>query len=404
LDVICEKKQIIMPWKETTTMEQKIEFICEWRTGKYTITELCKNFEISRPTAYKLIDRFEKQGFEGLREQSRTPRKHPNETNEDVIKRILKLKAKYPLWGAKKIKKLLFNDFTRDDIPSVVTIHNILKRNGLVCPQKRLRRVKPVHPVFDPKECNEVWSADYKGKFLMRNKIYCHPLTIADSKSRFLFTAKGHYHETLKYTKAEFTKVFRKYGIPQQIHTDNGSPFGSVRAIQRFTQLSYWFIELGIMPVFSDPAHPEQNGRHERMHRDLKAACAKPAAYDLKTQQRSLNHFVKEYNHIRPHEALGMGTPASIHSFSTRPFPERIPQFDYESNMKILKVTQNGAIRWKSYYWVYLTAALKGKYVGIEDLGNGIWKVFYRNIFLGYFNENELRTKEKSIRLETNLV
>jgi len=393
-----------MPWKETTAMEQKIEFICEWRTGKYTITELCKNFEISRPTAYKLIDRFEKQGYEGLREQSRTPRIHPNETKENVTKNILKLKAKYPLWGAKKIEKLLFNDLTRDDIPSVVTIHNILKKNGLVCPQKRLRRVKPVHPIFDPKECNEVWSADYKGKFLMGNKIYCHPLTIADSMSRFLFTAKGHYKETLKSAKVEFTKVFRKYGIPQQIHTDNGSPFGSVRAIQRFTRLSYWFIELGIMPVFSDPAHPEQNGRHERMHRDLKAACAKPAAYDLKAQQRSLNRFVKEYNHIRPHEALAMETPAAIHGFSSRPFPEKIPQFDYESNMKILKVTQNGAIRWKSYYWVYLTAALKGKYVGIEDLGNGIWKVFYRNVFLGYFNENELRNKEKSIRLETNLV
>ncbi len=393
-----------MPWKETTTMEQKIEFVCEWRTGKYTITELCKNFEISRPTAYKLIDRFEQQGFEGLREHSRTPRKHPNKTKENIINGILKIKKKHPRWGAKKIERLMFNDFTKDEIPSVVTIHNILKKNGFVCPQKRLRRVKPVHPIFDPKECNEVWSADYKGKFLMRNKIYCHPLTIADSRSRFLFTAKGHYHETLKAAKSEFTKVFRKYGIPGQIHTDNGSPFGSVRAIQRFTRLSYWFIELGIMPVFSDPAHPEQNGRHERMHRDLKAACVKPAAYDLKAQQRSLNHFVKEYNHIRPHEALGMETPASIHSFSTRPFPERIPQFDYESNMKILKVTQNGAIRWKSYYWVYLTAALKGKYVGIEDLGNGIWKVFYRNVFLGYFNENELRNKEKSIRLETNLV
>ena len=340
-----------MPWKETTAMEQKIEFVCEWRTGKYTITELCRNFEISRPTAYKLIDRFEKQGYEGLREQSRTPRKHPNETNENVIKGILKLKAKHSLWGAKKIEKLLFNDFTKGEIPSVVTIHNILKKNGLVCPQKRLRRVKPVYPIFDPKECNEVWSADYKGKFLMRNKIYCHPLTIADSRSRFLFTAKGHYHETLKSAKAEFTKVFRKYGIPKQIHTDNGSPFGSVRAIQRFTRLSYWFIELGIMPVFSDPAHPEQNGRHERMHRDLKAACAKPAAYDLKAQQRSLNHFVKEYNHIRPHEALGMETPATIHSFSSRPFPERIPGFDYESKLKVLKVTQNGAIRWKSYYW-----------------------------------------------------
>ncbi len=154
----------------------------------------------------------------------------------------------------------------------------------------------------------------------MRNKIYCHPLTIADSRSRFLFTAKGHYKETLK------------------------------------------------------------------------------------AQQRSLNRFVKEYNHIRPHEALSMKTPASIHNFPTRPFPERIPGFDYNSNMKVLKVTQNGAIRWKSYYWVYLTAALKGKYVGIQDIGSGIWKVFYRDVFLGYFNESELRNKEKSIRLETNLV
>jgi transposase InsO family protein/transposase-like protein len=393
-----------MPWKETTTMEQKIEFICEWRSGKYTITELCKNFEISRPTAYKLINRFEKQGFEGLKEKSRTPKKHPNATKENIVESILKLKKKHSYWGAKKIKKLLFNDFTENEIPSVVTVHNILKRNGFVCPQKRLRRVKPVFPVFDPKECNEVWSADYKGKFLMGNKIYCHPLTIADSKSRFLFTAKGHYKETLKSAKAEFTKVFRKYGIPGQIHTDNGSPFGSVRAIQRFTRLSYWFIELGITPVFSDPAHPEQNGRHERMHRDLKAACVKPAAYDLKAQQRSLNHFVKEYNHIRPHEALDMETPAFVHSFSARPFPEKIPHFDYDSNMKVIKVTQNGAIRWRSYYWVYLTASLKGKHVGVQEIGNGIWKIFYRNVFLGFFNEIELRNKEKSIRLETNLV
>ncbi|MCP5061962.1 MAG: transposase [Ignavibacteriae bacterium] len=393
-----------MPWKETTTMEQKIEFICEWRTGKYTITELCENFEISRPTAYKLISRFEKQGFEGLKEQSRTPKKHPNATKKTIVDGILKLKKKHPRWGAKKIKRLLFNDFTEKEIPSVVTVHNILKRHGLVCPQKRLRRIKAVYPIFDPKVCNEVWSADYKGKFLMGNKVYCHPLTIADSKSRFLFTAKGHYKETLKNAKAEFTKVFRKFGIPKQLHTDNGSPFGSVRAIQRFTQLSYWFIELGITPVFSDPAHPEQNGRHERMHRDLKAACAKPSAYDLKAQQRRLNHFVKEYNHIRPHEALNMETPASMHNFSTKPFPERIPDFDYDTNYKILKVTQNGAIRWKSYYWVYLTAALKGKYVGIEDIDNGIWKVFYRNVFLGFFNETHLRNKESSTRLETNLV
>ncbi len=393
-----------MPWKETTTMEQKVEFICEWLTEKYTITELCRAFEISRPTAYKMIHLYENFGIQGLLERKSSPNNHPNKTNENIEKSILKLKRKHSLWGAKKIKKLLFNDFTKEEIPSVVTVHNILKKNGLVCPQKRLRRVKPVYPIFDPKVCNEVWSADYKGKFLMGNKIYCHPLTISDSKSRFLFTAKGYYNEPFKAAKAEFTKVFRKYGIPQQLHTDNGSPFGSVRAIQRFTRLSYWFIELGIMPVFSDPGHPEQNGRHERMHRDLKAACVKPAAYDLKAQQRRLNRFVKQYNHERPHEALGMETPVSIHSFSTRPFLERIPKFDYESNLKVLKVTQNGAIRWKSYYWVYLTTALKGKYVGILDLGNGIWKVFYRNVFLGFFNENNIRDKQVSIRLSQNMV
>lgn len=351
-----------------------------------------------------MINRYENSGIEGLKERRKSPEGHPNKTKETVEKNILKLKEKYPRWGAKKIRRLLFDLCDGKDIPSVVTVHNILSRNGLVKPQKRCKRVKPIFPIFDPKECNEVWSADYKGKFLMGNKIYCRPLTIADSRSRFLFTAKGHYHENLKSAKAEFTKVFRKYGIPKQMHTDNGSPFGSVRAVQRFTQLSYWFIELGIMPVFSDPAHPEQNGRHERMHRDLKAACAKPSAFDLKAQQRSLNRFVKEYNHIRPNEALGMETPASVHNFSNCPFPERIPKFEYEPKMKIMKVTQNGAIRWKSYHWVYLTAALKGRYVAVEEMGKGIWKIFFRNVFLGFFNENNIRDKQVSIRLSQNMV
>ena len=238
----------------------------------------------------------------------------------------------------------------------------------------------------------------------MGNKIYCYPLTIVDSKSRFLFTAKGHYHEHLKSAKVEFTRVFRTFEIPKQIHTDNGSPFGAVRTIQRFTQLSYWFIELGISPVFSDPAHPEQNGRHERMHRDLKAACAKPSAYDLKAQQRRLNHFEKEYNNIRSHEALNMKTPADMHDFSTRPFLERIPDFHYDAKYKVLKVTQNGSIRWKLYYWVYVTASLMGKYVGVQVMGNGIWRVFYRNVFLGFFDENNLKNKEQATRLEINLL
>ena len=393
-----------MPWKETTTMEQKVEFICEWLTEKYTITELCRVFEISRPTAYRLIYRYEQKGIEGLLDQSRSPINHPNRTDQNVEKKIISLKGKYPRWGAKKIHKLLFNHFTSEVIPSVVTVHNILFRNGLVCPQKRLRRVKPIYPIFDPQECNEVWSADYKGKFLMGNKKYCHPLTIADSRSRFLFAAKAHYREDYKSIKTEFTKVFRTYGLPKQIHTDNGGPFGSVAAIQRFTRLSYWFIDLGILPVFSDPAHPEQNGRHERMHRDLKAACALPSAYDMKSQQRKLNTFVKEYNHVRPHEALDMETPSKIHQHSDKIFPERIRNYDYPAHMKVMNVCNNGSVRWRSYYWVYMSRGLIGRQVAAEELGNGIWRVYYKNVFLGYFNEKDIRDKEKSIRLSTNMV
>jgi len=393
-----------MPWKETTTMEQKVEFICEWLSGKYTITELCKEFGISRPTGYRLIDRYEKMGIEGLLKHSRAPSNHPNKTNEEIVNRILELKDKYKKWGAKKIRILLFNDFEGTDIPSIVTVHNILLKNGLVCPQKRLRRVKPVYPIFDPDECNEVWSADYKGKFRMGNKKYCYPLTIADSKSRYLFTAKAHYRENFKSVKAEFTRVFRKYGLPRQIHTDNGSPFGSTPSIQRFTKLSYWFIDLGIMPVFSDPAHPEQNGRHERMHRDLKAACAAPPAFDLRAQQRSLNSFVREYNNIRPHEALGMDTPKMVHIKSNNPFPERIKDYDYPSHMKVMNVTMNGSVRWKAYYWVFITNGLIKKRAGAEEIGNGVWKVFCRDVFLGYFNEKDIRDKEKSTRLSPILV
>jgi len=393
-----------MPWKETTIMEQKVEFICEWNSGKYTITELCKAFEISRPTGYRLIERYEKFGMEGLLEHSKAPINHPNRTKKEIEEKILCLKEKHPRWGAKKIEKLLFNDFSASEIPSVVTVHNILAKNGLVCPQKRLRRVKPIYPIFDPQECNEVWSADYKGKFRMGNKKYCHPLTIADSKSRFLFAAKGHYRENFQSAKPEFTRVFRTYGMPKQVHTDNGSPFGSVASIQRFTKLAYWFIDLGILPVYSDPAHPEQNGRHERMHRDLKAACASPSSFNMKTQQRKLNAFLKEYNHVRPHEALDMETPSKVHTRSHRPFPERIRPYEYPSHMKIMNVTQNGSVRWKSYYWVFITQGLTGKQIGVEEIGNEVWKVFYRNVFLGYFNEKDIRDKEKSTRLSPNLV
>jgi transposase InsO family protein len=394
-----------MPWKEKTIMEQRVEFIHEWLSDQYSIAELCRAYGISRPTAYKLINKFEQCGFEGLRDYSKAPINHPNKTSSIIEKSIIELRKAHPLWGARKFHKLLEKDYKKDVLPSVMTINNILKRNGLIVPRKRLKRVKPVYPIFDPKECNEVWSADYKGKFLMGNKQYCHPLTICDSKSRYVFTAKGHYHEYFKNVKAEFTKVFKEYGMPDQIHTDNGTPFGYVNAIQRFTRLSYWFIDLGILPVYSDPAHPEQNGRHERMHRDLKAACAMPPASNMSGQQRMLNRFVREYNSVRPHEALDMQTLASIHKCSTKSFPNKIKDYYYPAELTTQYVSKNGSIRWKSYYWIFMALGLAGKHVGIQEIGDGIWKVFYRDVFLGYFDETKIGMKKnKSIRLSKNIV
>ncbi len=393
-----------MPWKDTSAMEEKVEFINEWLSNRYTVTELCEAFGISRTTAYKYFDRYAKEGFNAFLEQSRAPVQHPNQTPEDIELAIIDLRKLHKRWGARKIHRLLKNDFPVERIPSVVTVNNILNRNGLIIPRKRVRRVKPLYPIFDPKECNETWSADYKGKFLMRNGNYCHPLTIADSKSRFLFTAKGHHHERFEPAKQEFSRVFMKYGMPKQLHTDNGAPFGSVMAIQRFTKLSYWLIDLGIEPVFSDPGKPQQNGRHERMHRDLKAECAKPPAYNMRTQQRKLNHFVKEYNEVRPHEANHMETPDSVHEISNNKFPGKIKPYDYEEYLQPQYVTKNGAIRWKSNYWVYLARGLAGKHVGMEELGEGIWRVYYRGVFLGYFDETKLGMDKPTIRLTQNIV
>ena len=393
-----------MPWKDTTAMNEKIEFISEWKTGLYSISELCRNFDISRPTAYKIIQRFNNSGYQGLLEHSRAPYVQPNRTNEKVERAIIKLRKKHKNWGARKIWKLLQADFSTELIPSVVTVNAVMKRNGLIIPKKRFRRITPTYPIFDPQVCNETWSADFKGKFLMKDKKYCHPLTIADSKSRYLFAAKGMFRETFKSTKREFKRVFREYGMPLQIHTDNGTPFGSARGIKRFSSPSYWFIDLGIAPVFSDPGQPQQNGRHERMHRDLKAECTSPPAHNLNTQQRKLNHFVKEYNNLRPHEALGLETPQKMHDKSEREYPEKIDEHYYPSHFNVMIVTLNGALRWKSYHWVYIARGLARKYVGLEELGEGIWRVFYRNTCLGYFDEKRFKGDMTNTRLSPNMV
>jgi len=386
-----------MAWKVESMETQKQKFILLYESGKFTKVELCREFGISRPTGDAIIKRYEEEGWEALTERSRRPYLHPNQTKKEVEEAILAERNRHPRWGARKIRELLFrNERVSDEqIPSETTVNNIMKKHGMVVTRKKGRRkLENRFPVFDPQEPNEIWSADFKGKFRMGNGSYCHPLTIADSKSRYLLAIKGLERPTTENSKPLFEKVFREHGLPEMLHTDNGAPFGNALALRRMTMLSVWFMEIGVLPVYSDPGHPEQNGRHERMHRELKAVATRPPGKTLRGQQKLFDSFLWEYNEVRPHEALGMRTPSEVHIRSKREYPGIIRDWDYEKDLRVKMVTANGAIRWGSSRFVMISTALSGKYIGLEEMETGLWGVYYRDVPLGIFSEKTMRVYE----------
>ena len=389
-----------MSWQKASVMEEKARFIKMWESGVYVFSSLCESFGISRRSGYNLINSYKEHGELVFEERSKRPLKIPHKTPLKIEKAILELRKKYKNWGARKIRKLLEADFSRKEIPSKTTINAILKRNGLI-KKKRRRYVKEgrLNPKFDPEKCNEIWSSDYKGHFKMQNGRYCYPLTVCDSKSRMILGISCHYRATYVSVKQSYIKIFREYGLPEYMHTDNGSPFGNVQAVCRFTRLCYWLVDQGVMPVFSDPGCPQQNGRHERMHRDLKAYCKPRIATTLSKQQQVMDAFKKEYNGIRPHESLDLQTPVEVHKRSNRAYRERKIEYDYPSDYKVYKVTKNGAMRWGAFHWVFISQAAIKKYIGVKEIGNGIWNVYYRNVLLGCFDEKLLTRKEQYLRL-----
>ncbi len=394
-----------MSWKSTSIMEEKLRFIRAWESGQFSVSSLCEEFGISRTTGHKLINRYEAEGegcFEG---KSRAPKNVPHKVKAQIEQGILELRKQYPRWGARKIKVLLGREFPGEQLPSETTIHNILSRHGLV--KKRRRRgpkVERHNPKYESYQCNDIWSVDYKGEFRLGNRRYCYPLTIVDKRSRYLLSVKGHYHPDYESVKREYVGVFKENGLPQYIHSDNGLPFGSIRSVGRYTKLCYWLIDHGVKPLFSDPASPQQNGKHERMHRDLKAHSTGPVERTMAAQQRRMDEFVREYNEIRPHESLEMQTPASIYEKSDREYRPRIRSYDYDPSFKVLKVLKNGAIRWGGYNWVYISTAASRRYVGLEQLDNGIWMVWYRDVFLGYMDEKKINSREQYLRLFNQIV
>lgn len=375
-----------MPWKETCAMDQKVKMIGDWLSDEYTITGLSQMYEVSRKTIYKWIGRYEAAGPSGLVERSRAPSSHANATPLEVAREIVAAKLRYQRWGPKKILAWLEHQYPGKPWPAASTMGDIFKREGLVRSRRKKRRTPPYTEPFN--ECNRpnaVWSADFKGQFRTGDGKLCYPLTISDNFSRYLLSCRGLSHPTLEETQSQFEEVFKEYGLPEAIRTDNGAPFASV-GLGGLSRLSVWFIKLGIRPERIEPGHPEQNGRHERLHRSLKEATADPPRSDIKEQQRLFDQFVKEYNFERPHEALGQKRPASFYQPSLRPYPVKVPEVEYHSNVIVRRVRHNGEIRWKGEI-IYLSEALAGEPVALKQREEHLWEIRYSFHPLGVLNE-----------------
>ncbi len=382
-----------MPWKEVKPMQQKVLFIADYLRQVASVTELCAHYGVSRKTGYKWIHRFQQQGLDGLNEQRRTPTACPTRTPYRIQQAIIELRQQFQTQpGAKKLQVLLAQRYPDEAIPSKSTIYNILSRAGLVHPRRRRRRVTPYPQPFAPvKQVNGVWSVDYKGQFKLGNGQWCYPLTVMDHQSRYLCGCDALKGPRLKDTRATFTRLFRQYGLPERIRSDNGVPFAST-ARGGLSQLSLWWIRLGILPERIEPGKPQQNGRHERMHRTLKQAATRPPSANMKAQQQRFDAFRAEYNEQRPHEALEQQTPASHYAPSPRPYPEHLPELHYPNYFEVRKVSSNGVVYWHNKL-VYVSHLLKGEHVGLEEVDAGIWQVYFGPVTLGRFDERSIKGK-----------
>jgi transposase InsO family protein len=379
-------------------MNQKVLFIADHLKGSRPVVELCAEYGVSRKTAYKWIERYIRQGAAGLEDRSRRPRSSPNATNPEVLAALIDLRRHHPSWGAKKLLKILRGRHPRWKFPSRSGCCLILQRHGLVRRKTRRRVIghpgKPASLILGP---NHIWCADFKGQFRMGNGRYCYPLTVTDSHSRFLLGCHGLNSTAVDLAKPIFSRLFHEYGLPQFIRTDNGVPFAT-NTLARLSKLSAWWVRLGVMPQLIEPGKPQQNGRHERMHRTLKAETTRPPAHAMGSQQVKFDRFRTEFNHERPHEALDQNTPSTAYRPSPRPMPSKLPPLEYPDRFEVRYVSANGGIRWNKQ-WVNVSSTCIGEYVGLEEIDEGVWNVYFGALRLGRLDERNMRIEDAYGRL-----
>jgi transposase InsO family protein len=363
-----------MPWKTSSVMEEKLRFVFEYQRDEQTMTELCARFGICRDTGYVWLRRFRLHGVQGLVELNRAAERHPNQTPAELERSVLELRQSHMTWGPRKLKRVLERDQAGRPWPAASTMGEIVKRAGLVVPRKRRRRTEPyTQPLAHASESNLVWCADFKGWFRSGDGRRIDPLTITDAWSRYLLRCQAVEKTDTERVRAVFEAAFRQYGMPEAIRTDNGAPFASP-AVGGLSRLAVWWTRLGIGHERIQAGHPEQNGRHERMHRTLKQDV--PTAQDWRSQQRELDRFLHDFNQVRPHEALDMQTPSSVYEPSPRPFPNKIPEVEYPNGMEVRTVKTHGHFRWKKKD-IFLTEVLWGEPIGLMPLGDGLFNIYF---------------------------
>lgn len=388
-----------MPWSSNTPMDQKTKFIADHLRGTLSISELCTSYGISRKTGYKWIDRYLHEGPAGLEDRSRKPYVAPNATPAHVVEALLEVRGHHPSWGARKLLAFVEKRHRGWQLPVRSTVNEILKRNGLIAKKPSRRRIghpgRPTQEMLAPNDC---WCADFKGQFKTMDGVYCYPLTVTDGSTRFLLACQALTSTKAEEAKPVFTRIFKEYGLPSRIRTDNGVPFATC-TLARLSQLSAWWVRLGVLPELIEPGKPQQNGRHERMHRTLKAETTRPPSNSRIAQQRRFDRFRLEFNTVRPHEAISMNTPGALYRPSPREMPDKLPRLEYPSHYEVRYVSANGGIRWKND-WVNVSTTCIGEYVGLEEIDDGIWNVYFGPLRLGRLLERHMRIEDAYGRLE----
>ena len=375
-----------MPWQGVSPVELRLEFTRAYALGLFSMTELCDQYGISRKTGYKWVARYEADGRAGLTDRSRRPHHSPRATASDIIARLCEARRRHPTWSARKLIAVLRRQQSQIVWPARSTGCALLKGHGLVRARRRRTRThapaSPLAPITRP---NEVWTTDFKGEFRTGDGRYCYPLTLRDGFSRYVLRCDALVTKRGDVVRQRFERAFAEYGLPDRIRSDNGGPFAAT-GLTRLSQLSVWWIRLGIQPERIALGHPEQNGSHEQFHRVLKAETTRPPAPHCAAQQQRFRRFRAEYNEERPHEALRDQPPASCYTPSRRPLPDRLPPIEYPGHMEVRRVAPCGHVSWRGR-GLHLTEVLAGEAVGFDEVDDGIWVLYFGAIRLARFDE-----------------